>query len=317
MQNSVFDDCMKTQKELSGKNVPFWGDLAKKHGYSSGENLRSDYRREAKRRGYVLSDLKEKNGGPKVLIFDLETTPMLRWAFSLHEEHASPKTIVRDWHLLSYSAQWLFEDDVFAEVLTPKEIKAVDDSRLARSMWELIDNADIAVAYNGTNFDFKRLNTRFLKHGLLPPSHFLTVDPILTARSVFDFSSNSMDYVAEFLEHDKKIHTDFSLWSSCMDGNLESLENMLEYNVQDIKVLESLYLSLLPYMKNHPNMNLFYEDNVQRCRQCGSEKIIEIPKKVYRTLTNAYGLYRCTNCGYSGRFRESVLTKEKRKSIAM
>ena len=84
--------------------------------------------------------------------------------WSLWPNFISTDAVVRDWHLLSYSAKWLFSEDTISEVLTPKEIEKEDDSRLANSIWKLLDDADIAVAYNGISFDFKRCNTRFLKN---------------------------------------------------------------------------------------------------------------------------------------------------------
>ena len=68
------------------------------------------------------------------------------------------------------------------------QIEKEDDSRLAKSIWGLLDDCDIAVAYNGVSFDFKRCNTRFLKHDLTPPSYYVPVDPIITAKKCFDIS---------------------------------------------------------------------------------------------------------------------------------
>jgi len=315
MRKDIFEDCLNTVQKLSGKNISFWDELAEKHGYPCKEAIRSDFRREAKKKGLRLSDSTERNGGPKILIFDLETSPILRWAWSLWEEHPSPKTIVRDWHILSYSAKWLFDDSIISDVLTPKEVDNADDFRLTESLWNLLDAADIAVAYNGSGFDFKRLNTRFLKNSFLPPSYYLTVDPIVTAKKVFDFSSNSMDFVAKFLEQDGKIHTDFELWMRCMDGEEKALAELEIYNNFDVRILESLYLNILPYISGHPNVSLFYQDDVSRCKKCGSAQLVELQGKAYVTTTNLYRQYRCTKCGSILRGREGLLGKEKRKNI--
>lgn len=314
MDDSIYDDCIEHVEKLSGKNVSFWNDLASKYNYESKESIRSDYRREARRRGYKLSESRQKSGGPKILIMDIETTPLLCYSFSLYPERISTDQIVKDWHILSYSAKWLFQEEVISEVLTPKEIKEGNDKRLTISLWNLFDESDVVVSYNGINFDNRRCATRFLINGLLPPSAYIAVDPIVTAKKVFDFSSRKMDYLAEMLNLDRKIHTDFSLWARCMNGDEDALEEINLYNNQDIRVLENLYLEMLPWIQGHPNWNLYTTDEISLCTHCGSDKL-NWNIKAYKTLTNVYPAYRCENCGYVGRGRKGTLSKEKSKAV--
>ena len=314
MDDSIYEACLEQVRLHSGTSVPFWPGLADKYHYENKESIRSQFRTEALKRGFKLEHERQKKGGPKILIFDLETTPMLGYFWNLWPNNISTDAVVKDWHLLSCSAKWLFEDEVMSEVLTPKEVKNADDSRLANWMWNLLDECQIAIAYNGLGFDFKPCNTRFLKNGLLPPSYYVPVDPIVTAKKKFDFSSNKMDYISEFIDGDRKIHTNFSLWTNCMEGDQESLYEMEEYNKQDVIVLETVYLNLLPWMEGHPNLNLFYSDNVSRCPQCGNTEL-DFNQKPYNTLTTSYPAYRCTKCGYRGRGKKSMLSKEKSKSV--
>jgi hypothetical protein len=314
LEDYIYNDCVDHVEKFSGKNITFWPQLADKYHYENKEAIRSEYRREARKRGFKLFDAKRQAGGPKILIFDLENTPMEGYFWNLWPNMISTDAVTRDWHLLSYSAKWLFEEEIISEVLTPKEVKNEDDRRLAQSIWALLDEADIAVAYNGIAFDFKRCNTRFLKNQMLPPSYFVPVDPILTAKKKFDISSNKMDYVSEFIDGDRKLHTNFSLWARCLDGEEDALDEMEIYNRQDVIVLETIYLNFLPWMENHPNMNVFYTDNVSRCPQCASTKL-DFSGKVYPTLTNLYPAYRCLDCGYRGRERKGILSKEKSKSV--
>ena len=314
MENNIYDDCVDKVERYSGRNISFWPDLANKYHYENKETIRSDFRREARKRGFKLSDARREEGAPKILFVDIENTPMVGYFWNLWQQNLSTDNVIRDWHLLSYSAKWLFDEEIKSEVLTPKEIEKSDDFRLVTSLWNLLDESNIAVAFNGISFDFKRCNTRFLKHGLRPPSYYVPVDPIITAKKKFDISSNKMDYISEFIDGDRKIHTNFSLWVRCMNGEEDALEEMENYNKQDIVVLETIYLNLLPWMEGHPNLNVFYRDNVSRCPQCASENI-SFSGKTYPTLTNLYDAYRCTDCGYAGRSRKGIFSKEKRVSI--
>lgn len=314
MNDEIFEDCKNNYEKNIGKNVSYWGGLADKYNYESKDAIRGAWRREAEKRGYKRDSAFRSLGGPKILIYDIETSPLVCYSFSLYPERISTDQIIKDWHMISYSAKWLFDEEILSEVLTPKEMKNADDKRLAKSLWKLFDEADIIIGYNGLRFDLPRCNSRFLIHGLLPPSHFIFIDPIVTAKKTFGFSSNKMDYLLELLELDRKIHTDFTLWSRCMDGELEALEEMRTYNVKDSRVLESLYLELLPWIQSHPNMNLYYEDDVSRCPNCGSENL----KKntgTYKTLTNIYPAFLCNDCGYRGRERKGILSKEKSKTV--
>lgn len=316
LDDIIFEDCKNNYEKYMGKNVSYWQGLADKYQYESRDAIRGAWRREAKRRGYNKSSkIDNKTGGPKILIFDLENTPMEGYFWNLWPNNGiSTDAITRDWHLLSYAAKWLFSEETFSEVLTPKEVEKRDDSRLAKSLWKLLDDCDIAVAFNGVSFDFKRCNTRFLKHGLTPPSYYVPVDPILTAKKTFDIASNKMDYISEFIDGDRKIHTEYSLWIRCLNGEESALEDMETYNKQDVTVLETIYLNFLPWMQGHPNMNVFYSDDVSRCPQCASTDIV-FSGKTYPTLTNLYRSYRCSNCGYNGRERKGILSKEKSKTI--
>ncbi len=49
----------------------------------------------------------KKNKGPKVLVFDIETKPLLGYVWSIWEQNVSLNMINTDWSVLSWSAKWL------------------------------------------------------------------------------------------------------------------------------------------------------------------------------------------------------------------
>jgi len=313
LRNEIYEECLEYVGK--GSSNHFWQMLADKWGYGHKENIRSAFNQERKRRGKSKMPIDRlKNDAPKILIFDVETTPIMGYVWSIWQDNMPPSAVLRDWHLLSYAGKWLFDDEIISEVLTPQEIKYENDKRITEGIWKLLDEADIAVAYNGTRFDIKRCNTRFLKHGLRPPSYYVNVDPLITAKKSFSVSSNKMDYISEFIGGDKKLSTNFSLWSRCMEGDRGALAEMETYNRQDIIVLETIYLNFLAWIEGHPNLNVFYSDNLSRCPKCGSERL-SLTGKTYPTLTNQYPLYRCENCGGESRGRKGLLAKEKTSTV--
>jgi predicted RNA-binding Zn-ribbon protein involved in translation (DUF1610 family) len=130
---------------------------------------------------------------------------------------------------------------------------------------------------------------------------------------VFNFSSNKLDYINRYLGLPEKDNISFDIWKRAYYGDLEALEKMKEYNIQDTSMLEDLFLKLRPYIKNCYNLNLWSEDNVSVCPNCGSELLI--CEGNYHTYTGRYESFRCENCGAIGRSKQLNLNKEKRKAI--
>lgn len=316
MEEKIFEKCLEKWKN-SDSHTPFWGALASELGYSNGERLRSDFKNERKRRGIHKSDFgevetKEPRKTPKILLLDLETSPILGFVWGLYDQNLQYDRVVEDWHMLCWSAKWLFDSEVMSDSLTPTEAKNHDDKRIAKSMWELLNESDYIVAHNGNSFDLKKLNSRFIKHGMNPPSSYQSVDTLLAARAGFGFTSNKLDDLCTFFGFKNKVDTDFSLWKNCFYGDKESLEKMSSYCDNDVAILEEVYLKLRPWIKNHPNYNLWNEENVSVCPNCGGK--IEF-KGDYYTPLNRYDAFRCTECGAIGRSKKSNLDKEKSRTI--
>lgn len=248
---------------------------------------------------YSIEQLRElvnkDNQMPKILIFDIETAPMQAFIWKRYKENISLEQTISESYMICWSAKWLYSEEVFGDVLLPEEAVREDDLRITTTLYNLVNQADILVAYNGKNFDIPYMNQRFLVYGFDPYIPNYVVDPYETAKTVFKFSSNKMDNIATQLGLQNKIKTDFSLWKGCVEGNEESLEEMLRYNKQDVVVLEEIYCRMLPWIKNHPNISNYFDDK-DRCIKCGSENIIKLNKLFY-TPSGRYELFKCKHCG--------------------
>lgn len=319
MDNSQYDELYQRWLRRSPDKI-FWStELALEFNASSTEALRSSFRRWRQRR--------EKNAvpstqgqqkiktGARILLFDIEISPINALVWGIWEQNINIEAILQDWHLLSWSAKWLFEDKVYSDVLTPAEAQKHDDKRIVESIWKLLDQADITVAHNGDRFDHKRLNTRFLVHGLPPLSHYKSIDTLVVAKNVFAFSSNKLDYINDYLGIPKKTETNFELWKNAYFGDAEALATLKKYNIRDSEILEELFLRLRPFIKNFPNLNLYTNENTQVCRKCSSPDLTW--SGYYYTNVSRYKGWRCNNCGAIGRDRYSDLDKDKKKSVVV
>lgn len=256
-----------------------------------------------------------KNGLPKILIFDIETSPMVSYHFGHWKQNIGLNQVIQNPIMLTWSAKWLFSPETMSDKITVDEVLELNDERITRSLWKLINDADIIVAHYGDRFDIPMMNVRFLHHNLPPVSTTKSIDTKSVASKHFRFPSNKLDALGGYFGLGQKIQTDFLLWRGCMEGNPEKIEEMRVYNVQDVVLLEEVYLKLRPYIKSHPNVGLYMETNEPVCGNCGSHDLIE-DGKFYHTMTGKYKTLRCT-CGAISRRRFTSVSKEKSKAMVV
>jgi DNA polymerase elongation subunit (family B) len=258
----------------------------------------------------------EKLKGPKVLLFDIETAPMLGYVWSLWENNVSLDQLYKDWHVLSWSAKWL--DDPPSKIMYRDQRNAKkieDDKDLLKSIWKLLDEADIVITQNGKSFDHKKLNARFILQGMQPPSSYRHIDTMLIAKKHFAFTSNKLEYMSNNLCTIKKLKSKkfpgFTLWLECLAGNRKAWKEMERYNKYDVLSLEELYYKLIPW-DSSINFNV-YHDTTELVCSCGSKHFHS--NGYYYTATGKFQRLRCTKCGSEIRGRENLFSKDKRKSL--
>jgi len=266
---------------------------------------------------YVKEEMKKgKNGGvANILFVDVETSPMEVLVWGLYKQRIPVQNVIKDWALLSWSAKWLGVDDVMSERVTTEEAHERQDVSIMQTLWELFDKADIVVAHNANRFDVRKIKARFIENGYPPTSSFNVIDTLKVSQRNFAFSSHKLNYLTSLLDIEDKTKTSFNLWKRCINGDNAALNEMREYNKQDVVVLEELYLVLRPWIKSHANISLLTDGDKEMCANCGGTHLDW--KYFYHTTVNSYPSYRCLDCGAIGRSRFSKITKEKRKTLTV
>src|ERR1035437_9383877 len=255
--------------------------------------------------------------GPKVLIFDIETAPIIAHCWSLWENNVGLNQIVADWYVLSWSAKWLHDPAtkvMYDDQRNEKNIE--DDKRLLKGIWNLLDEADVVVTQNGKKFDQKKLNARFIMNGMQPTSSFKHIDTCLIAKKHFGFTSNKLEYMSDKLcvKYKKLKHKEFpghELWTECLKGNPKAWAAMKTYNKYDVLSLEELYHILIPW-DNSINFNL-YHDEVDHVCKCGSTTFAR--NGFYYTSAGKYQKHKCKQCGAEIRDKLNLFSKKKRDSL--
>jgi hypothetical protein len=248
----------------------------------------------------------------KILLFDIETSPFACYSFQKWGTNIGDNFILDDWNIISWSAKYLFEDEVHSMKITAKEQETRNDKRIVQGLWKMLDDCDILVAHNLKKFDKKVAQTRFFFHDLKMPSHYQEIDTLISARKQFKITSNRLDYIAQdFLGIEGKMQTEKNLWlNACgnpfkgIKPSQDAIDKMSIYCDQDVLVLEDVYIFLRPYITNHPNLALFIGSDNNICKACGHDEFESIGD--YTTIVNIYDGFRCKNCGSVHRSKKAI-----------
>jgi hypothetical protein len=244
----------------------------------------------------------------KTLLLDIETAPHRVYSWGLWDQNIGLNQIEEPGYTLCWAAKWHGVDDIMFS-----SVRDGHDKMIA-GVHALLNEADTVVHYNGTRFDIPTLNQEIILAGLAPPAPFKQVDLLRTVKRQFRLPSNKLDYVARHLGlKGKMTHKGMDLWKGCMAGDKASWEQMEQYNVQDVIVLENVYNKLVPWVVNHPNHNLFTDSSDPHCPSCGSTDLHK--RGTSKTSTMIYQRYQCQACGSWMRERVNIVPKDKRNAI--
>lgn len=237
----------------------------------------------------------------KILTLDLETSPNLAHVWDIWSKGpVSPQQVIQQWDVMMGAAHWLGSPE---PAVCPTEFHNGYMPMLS-TLWQLMDEADAMLTYNGKKFDRPRLNTVFALNGFTPPSPTTDIDLYETIRRVFQFPSSSLDYVSrQFGLGGKVKNSGYDLWRRCLLREPEAWEEMRVYCIGDVMLTEQLYFKVLPWISRHPSQAAV--DGELRCINCHQIDTL-IKQGIARTLVRTYQRYRCAACGKWQRGAKSV-----------
>lgn len=235
-------------------------------------------------------ELAERLGDPKILTLDIETKPAEVYTYGLFNQNISITQIKDPGQTMSFAAKWYGKPKVefWSDFHNGHE-------GMVQRAWELLDEAEVLVTYNGDKFDLSHLNREFLLWHLGPPSPYRTVDLLKVMRKHFKWLSNKLDFVSQQLGIGAKVqHEGFPLWVACMEGDPKAWSRMKKYNIGDVRLTEDLLVAVRPWIKNHPHLGRL-EDTEPTCNKCGSTDLERHGDHPVGVLV--YERFRCNNCG--------------------
>lgn len=222
----------------------------------------------------------------KILCIDIEWSPATAYVWKMWDENITPDQLIDEGGLLCFCAHWLGDKKFmfFSEWTDGKE-------GMAKAAFDLLNEADAVVTYNGDRYDLPKLRGHLLLSGFndVPPP--TSIDLIKTVKKL-GFVMNRLAYIAPLLRVGQKLkHEGFQLWRSVLEGDPKAQKRMEKYCVQDVRVLVGLYQKIKPFIKDHPHMG----DEKGACGSCGSNHVQQ--RGWRRTKYFKVQRLQCQSCG--------------------
>ena len=250
-----------------------------------------------------------KNVNAKILTLDVECSPATAHVWGMFKQHVSLSQLIEHGKMISFAARWYGEKEtMFYSDFTHGH------NAMVEACWELLDQCDILVTFNGQNFDNKIMAREFVIAGMAPPSPWKDVDLLRVVRSRFRFISNKLQNVCDELGLPVKVETGgFELWVGAMANDPKAWKLMEKYNRNDVVITEKLLDRLRPWITGM-HMGLFVEPDengdTNVCPNCGGGRIENYTDRSYKANVQSYAAMRCKDCGTPMRG-----TKSKREPI--
>lgn len=264
----------------------------------------------------------------KLLIYDIETSLMLCYLFSLGEQTVRHNQLLKAFcevEIICIAAKWYGEKEIFLF----KGDGAIEEfDALARQ-------ADVCMGKNSDSFDVKHINTLRMTKGLKPYPEWMDTNDDLEkiCRKHFRFPSQSLDYISQVFGLGGKEKMEFTDWVDIKNYRIiEKIESVMKlidiertgiskalfndtyseikrkgdaalvkmyfYNKKDVKDTEDVLTKILPYVRLKHNSATGVGGLA--CITCGGTSLA--PTKVIIVGKIKYQQFDCLDHdGYAGR----------------
>lgn len=266
-------------------------------------NLTNRYRL-SKLQERELLRLRDTQHQIKRLFFDIETSPNIVFAWRIgYKLNLHPHDIIEERKIICISYKWEFDDKIHSLTWDNNQC----DKQMLIDFLKVANQADELIAHNGDRFDIKWIRTRCIFHRVPMFPNYKTLDTLKKAKSGFNFNSNKLDYIAQFLGVGAKVqHRGFDMWKDVLKGSEDAMREMVEYCEGDIVVLEDVFLTMQNYIKPNTHAGVLGGNLRHSCPNCGSENNVLLKNNVtamgtIKRLMECYGcenVYEISNSAY-------------------
>ena len=164
---------------------------------------------------------------PNILIYDIETTLLALWDFSLGKSVLRHGQMMKGYfsrtHIICITYQWLGEKKAHA-LTWGNSIE--DEIQMIKDFDKLVKSADVIIGKNSNRFDNKHINTQKIwwpEIGMDPSWLYKCDDLERQMRRYLYLPSYSLDYFSEQLGLGGKRKMEFSDWTSINENRMVQL----------------------------------------------------------------------------------------------
>lgn len=243
----------------------------------------------------LLDDLKARTKNVRILTIDVERQrgewKVRRW------DPYPPKflhmdTMVSRPRIMCFAAKWHSSD----EMIYHEERGRNGTARMVKAMWDLVNEADVLVTFNGDRADIPWMKEEFRYAGLPKPMPSKSIDLYKQLKGEFKLPYRSLRYAAREFGNIPKLENDgLDLWERCEQGDEAAWAQMRAYNEQDVLATEDLWFDTLPWLNGTTHMGVLIGDGESRCPNCGSTDLVAQDRPA-RAYVREYQAYRCGEC---------------------
>jgi hypothetical protein len=250
----------------------------------------------SKKQEIELLKMRENQTHIKRLFFDIETSPNICYSWRIgYNLNLQPHDIIQERKIICISYKWENEDKIHSLTWDKNQC----DKHMLIDFVNVANTADEMIAHNGDRFDIKWIRTRCIFHRIPMLPSYKTLDTLKKAKSGFNFNSNKLDYIAQFLGVGAKVqHRGFDMWKDVLKGSNEAMKEMVVYCEGDIIVLEDVFLTMQNYIKPNTHVGVLNNNLKYSCPCCGSENI-ELIKNNVTAMGTIKRLINCLDCDFS------------------
>jgi len=217
-----------------------------------------------------------KNKKPRVLFYDIETTPLKAYIWRLGQQivrHGQLDKKCNMYKIICITYCWNDGKKAKALVWDGK-----DSGPIVKEFDKIIKQADLTIGKNSDRFDVKHINTqRMLSQDYGMPEWAQNTDDLeKQIRRHFALPSYSLDYLSELLGLGGKNKMEFSDWVDILEPRTKAtynkaLKKMVTYGKKDVEDTRDIWYQLEKHFTPRFNMSTFLKDFC--CTTCGSKNI--------------------------------------------
>jgi hypothetical protein len=162
-------------------------------------------------------------------------------------------------------------------------------------LFDLYDEADMAITYNGVGFDEKHLRSGWAERDMGRPSPWRPIDLYKVVRQAHGWESKKLSAVCDRLNIPAKNDKyEVEMARAAVAGSASAQRRLRSYNVNDVKILAAAYEKLMPDIKGHPHVAPVRGEDANLCPRCGSEDVER--DGTYSPGVYHYRAYKCRTC---------------------